>query len=306
MSGATSQSVLHIHSDEGPGILRRDHAPAPTRDTEHLNRLLRELQTTLELEPLLELFHAHLRSRLRVAGMVYLPPGGRKALRIGQRASHQCAYELLLHEQPLGEIVFLQRRAFEAEQIAALEEALALLVYPLRNALLYLDALDRAHRDPLTGIGNRAAMEEALQREISLARRHGEGLSIVLFDIDRFKHINDTWGHTCGDQALRAFAEVAREQIRTSDHLYRYGGEEFLLLLRNTRLQGALRLAERIRRHMERTPLNCGGHEIRVTVSAGVAELLEDEDANALVERADQALYEAKHRGRNRVVSAQA
>ena len=303
MSGATSQSVLHIHSDEGPGILRRDRTPA--RDTEHLNRLLRELQTTLELEPLLELFHARLKSWQRVAGMVYLPPGGRKALRIGQRASHQCAYELLLHEQPLGEIVFLQRRAFEEKEIAALEEALALLVYPLRNALLYLEALDRAHRDPLTGIGNRAAMEEALQREISLARRHGDSLSIVLFDIDRFKHINDTWGHACGDQALRAFAEVARAQVRTSDHLYRYGGEEFLLLLRNTRLQGALRLAERIRRHMERTPLNCGGHEIHVTTSAGVAELLDDEDADALIERADRALYEAKHRGRNLVVSAQ-
>ena len=303
MSGATSQSVLHIHSDEGPGILRRDRTPA--RDTEHLNRLLRELQTTLELEPLLELFHARLKSWQRVAGMIYLPPGGRQALRIGQRASHQCAYELLLHEQPLGEIVFLQRRVFEEKEIAALEEALALLVYPLRNALLYLEALDRAHRDPLTGIGNRAAMEEALQREISLARRHGDSLSIVLFDIDHFKHINDTWGHACGDQALRAFAEVARAQVRSSDHLYRYGGEEFLLLLRNTRLQGALRLAERIRRHMERTPLNCGGHEIHVTASAGVAELLDGEDAEALIERADRALYEAKHRGRNLVVSAQ-
>jgi diguanylate cyclase (GGDEF)-like protein len=156
--------------------------------------------------------------------------------------------------------------------------------------------------DPVTGIKNRTAMDNAVKREIDLARRQGASLSFILFDIDHFKRVNDNFGHLYGDQALRAVATCAEETIRESDMLFRYGGEEFLVLLSGTSLDGAELLAERIRHAVEklRPKLEC---DIRMTVSLGVVTLREEEDSAAVLARADEALYRAKEAGRNRVIT---
>lgn len=170
------------------------------------------------------------------------------------------------------------------------------------------DALDRiqflATRDSLTGLVNRGHLGELLEREVHRHRRSGSRVSVVLFDLDRFKSINDQYGHACGDEVLKAFAHAAGTTVRACDALGRWGGEEFLLVMADTGLDAARAGAERVRATIEDLKVSHKGGSVSFTLSAGVAELIGDESSDTLVERADHALYEAKSTGRNRVVSA--
>ncbi len=165
-------------------------------------------------------------------------------------------------------------------------------------------ALSRlALTDPVTGLANRRGGEEALAREVARARRTGSPLSLVLFDIDRFKNINDQAGHAVGDRVLRGISEILSSSQRGSDLAMRWGGEEFLVLLPDVGLTGARIFAERVRENVQNLDIADAG---RITVSAGVSELSGDEDPAAALARADANLYRAKAGGRNRVEADQA
>jgi two-component system cell cycle response regulator len=162
-----------------------------------------------------------------------------------------------------------------------------------------------AFTDQLTGLPNRHRTAEQLVDELKRAHRYGTPLSIVLCDIDHFKSVNDTYGHNIGDDVLRQVARTLAQAVRNVDTVARWGGEEFLVILPNTSPAGARIVAERVRQQVERAPAVPGGPERR-TLSLGVATFCEDPTPEALLERADQALYRAKHRGRNRVEFADA
>jgi len=164
---------------------------------------------------------------------------------------------------------------------------------------------DQSTRDPLTGLANRGTILEELQSRFDLSRRHGRPLSIVMCDLDHFKKINDTHGHGAGDLVLGRFGELVRQNLRGSDLAGRIGGEEFLLVLPETDLEGAMFLAERLRGALGGTPQAVGNAVLRVTCSLGVAQRNGgDRDGGMLLARADGALYQAKHQGRDRVVPA--
>lgn len=158
-----------------------------------------------------------------------------------------------------------------------------------------------AGTDRLTGAWNRRRFEEAAAAEMALVRRRKGPVSLMIFDLDFFKNVNDTHGHTVGDTVLMEIAHVAREQLRASDALARWGGEEFIVLSPATRIDGALNLAEKIR---EAIALRSFPGVGTVTVSIGVAEYAMGEDLVTWIQRADEALYHAKQEGRNRVVKA--
>lgn len=158
-----------------------------------------------------------------------------------------------------------------------------------------------AGTDRLTGAWNRRRFEEAATAEMALVRRRKGPVSLMIFDLDFFKNVNDTHGHTVGDTVLMEIAHVAREQLRASDALARWGGEEFIVLSPATRVDGALALAEKIR---EAIALRSFPGVGTVTVSIGVAEYALGEDLVTWIQRADEALYQAKLEGRNRVVNA--
>jgi diguanylate cyclase (GGDEF)-like protein len=164
----------------------------------------------------------------------------------------------------------------------------------------------QATRDSLTSLFNRRAIMERLMGEYHRANRYDHPMTVVLFDLDRFKRINDTYGHLTGDAVLKTFARLLTNKLRTTDLVGRYGGEEFLALLSETGVHAARELAERIRSACEKTPMH-GPHDevVNVTVSGGVAELAHDEDIPGLLERVDEFLYNAKKQGRNRVVTAE-
>ncbi len=156
--------------------------------------------------------------------------------------------------------------------------------------------------DGLTQIHNKRYLFEALERECIRARRHGRPLSLVMFDIDFFKRINDQYGHLAGDYALRELARIVQERIRREEIFARYGGEEFSIVLPETDIDGAQALAEDIRKRVQEHTFVFQGETIPLTISLGAARLMEaDRSAQDLIQRADERLYEAKHTGRNRV-----
>ncbi len=164
---------------------------------------------------------------------------------------------------------------------------------------------ESAIRDGLTRAYNKKFFLDALKKEFAYCLRHRVPLSLVMFDVDHFKKVNDTFGHIVGDMVLARLAQKLAETIRTEDVLARYGGEEFALLLRESAEDKAIVCAERCRKAVAGAEFNAGGTPLHVTVSAGIATLLDSDIANPedLISAADQYLYRAKHGGRNRVES---
>ncbi|NTV36756.1 MAG: diguanylate cyclase [Anaerolineaceae bacterium] len=195
-----------------------------------------------------------------------------------------------------------ESRKFSAHDLHLTEMFAQQAAIAIQNARLFSDLQRMATTDMITGICNRRFFMERAQMEYERARRHRKPLSVILFDIDNFKKVNDEYGHAIGDQILKRVVGVCQESIRVYDILGRYGGDEFVLLLPETRLEAARHAAERLRKHMEQSemPFEHGG--IYVTVSLGVAELSDlPGRLDAFINRADQALYRAKNNGRNQV-----
>lgn len=164
--------------------------------------------------------------------------------------------------------------------------------------------LSAALKDPLTSLYNRRHFDERLATACAAATRHGEVFSLVVIDIDNFKHVNDTYGHAVGDVALKTVADIMTLGARREDEAFRYGGEEFAILMRSTPAKGALEVSERRRKSVEDVLIQYDGVTLKVTASFGVAEYRAGDTELSMFERADKALYEAKHSGKNRVVVA--
>jgi diguanylate cyclase (GGDEF)-like protein len=158
--------------------------------------------------------------------------------------------------------------------------------------------------DGLTQAHNKRYLLETLEREIPRGRRHGRPLSVVMFDIDVFKKINDTYGHLAGDYVLKELSTLIKKRLRPDDVFARYGGEEFCALLPETPLDGAGAIAEDLRRRVQEKQFVFEGESIPVTISMGCAELKPDIDSTGFLKAADEKLYEAKRGGRNRVIVA--
>ena len=285
---------------------RPEQGPAESQDlAPAVPRLTAALQTTLDLQEMLLIFQREAHAWLPVDGILYKTPDRAEDLEIGAAGRHRCSYNLELMGQPLGVLTLTRNRRFSGEEMEELERLLCALLFPLRNALQYRLAVEAAFRDPLTGTENRAALEKGLIQEISRARRHRLPLSLVTLDIDKFKRVNDRYGHVVGDCVLQAVAEQTGTALRESDLFYRYGGEEFVILLPHTDLDGAQQVAERIRERVADHVCCCDRSRLQVSVSLGVAELDGDVSGMVLFDRADRAMYRAKEAGGNGVALAE-
>lgn len=295
----TAQNLKLVQSD---GSTRSLESKKVTHISEHEFRLMGRLQTTLDYEQLLGYFYEETREVVNLDGLDFSSKSFSLLMSIGSKTTHRCSYTLKLEDKTLGDVIFYRRKRFQEKELKNIEILLSALVYPLKNALSYRAAVENSFTDPLTGAQNRAAMNLALNREIELAKRQGTPLSIILFDADHFKRINDSHGHSHGDEVLKTLSMIAQQTIRQSDMLYRYGGEEFLVLLGQTDTIGATQLADRIRQHIDSLD-NINGIKSEVTISLGVTTLNASDDSHTLFDRADRALYQAKNAGRNRTVT---
>jgi diguanylate cyclase len=162
---------------------------------------------------------------------------------------------------------------------------------------------NKAYNDALTGIPNRMAFDERITHEFQRWQRYNSKLTLCLVDIDKFKGVNDTYGHKAGDIVLKTIAEKCASKVRKSDFFCRYGGEEFALILPETDLSAAITVAETIRESIERCSFQYGDKDVSVTVSCGLAEVKGKDTLDKVFQRADKALYKAKETGRNRCIS---
>lgn len=244
---------------------------------------------------------------LRTGQPVINRPNGHPAAD-GLPAYPALALPLRLQERLMGALVVDARtsgRAFTEADLGPLGTLADTAAVAIINARLFAEVQLQSITDGLTGLFNRRHTFVLAEREFQRARRFGRSLSALMLDIDHFKLVNDIYGHAAGDQVIAEVANRLRASTRNIDIPGRYGGEEFVLLLPETELPGAVLLAERLRRRISGHPVSTVGGQLEVTVSVGVATSnAEVADVNALINQADAHLYTAKKAGRNRVIPA--
>jgi diguanylate cyclase len=198
-----------------------------------------------------------------------------------------------------------QRDEREQEVAARLHSLAERVAHMEQEALGYREHLEEQRQkaliDPLTGLPNRAAWSERLDHEISQWQQHGNTLLLAMLDLDHFKRINDNYGHLAGDKVLKIIANVLRKRLRGTDFIARFGGEEFVLLMPDTVPTAGAKLLEKLRASIEACPFHFKGEPVTITISMGLTAFKPGEHSDLVLKRADQALYRAKHAGRNQV-----
>ncbi len=264
-------------------------------------RLLEKLQQSLEVETLLEVFFEEVQHILPLDGLSFTHESDGINVKVAETAKYLFRYDLVASRELIGELTVSRNQPFVNQEINLLRQYLDTIVYPLRNALNYREAVRASLKDPLTGAGNRIALTNSLQREIERSKRYHQPMAVLMLDMDNFKNINDMFGHKQGDDVLVNVAEIMFEDLRGSDSIFRYGGEEFVVLLSNTDLEWAIHIAERLRNKIEKLAIEQDSIRIITTTSIGIAMLDPRESIMKLLDRADKAMYEAKESGRNQV-----
>ncbi len=289
-NGALPDDLQYLAKKLNPSVLRS-------------LRITSALQVTLDLEKLLRLFSKELSAYVQHKSLAYENRSARISLELGEKASYSCQYELVVSQKNIGSITITRAQSFDDRSIREFEALLCGLIYPLLNALMFRDALESAHRDPLTQTLNRSAMLTYTNREIDLARRQNTPLSLLLIDLDNFKSINDRCGHTAGDAVIQQIAQRFLHCIRKCDLLFRYGGDEFTVLMSNSDVDQAVTVVRRLL-DCVRDPVIAddpaavdGGDDFRITASIGVAVLEPEDTYETLIQRADGAMYRAKTTG---------
>lgn len=267
-------------------------------DNDANNSMLDRLVRTLDAAELLSMFSDSIWDALQLQSLSLLGNSGTIFER-GRSGRHSATYAMQIGDANLGTLKISSRSCFEEADLQYLESRLGELIHPLKNCLEYQRAMDMALLDELTGTGNRRAFDQRLIQSCALAQRHLQPLCLAVIDIDHFKQLNDRHGHLAGDQVLRQLSHCLQQCARSSDEVFRYGGEEFIILLPQTSITGASRFVERCREAINAMQVDYEGAVITCSVSAGIAELQRSEIPTTLLKRADNALYAAKETGRN-------
>lgn len=234
-----------------------------------------------------------------IAGHVAACGSGERDRREGIEHSGHACFTMIVGDTVAG-VIGLPVRPLNQAMRQTVGAAATLLAIAIRNAQLFADVRDHSVKDALTGCYNRAHGIEVLGVELARSQRSGNPVSLVLFDVDHFKRINDRHGHLCGDGVLSAVGQRLQQVLRRTDVRCRYGGDEFMIVLPETGESGAARVAEWVRVEMEQVLTAVSGEPVGMTVSVGTATAQRGESQPAdIIERADRALYEAKAQGRN-------
>lgn len=267
-----------------------------------LAQLANRLARRLELRDLLAAIFEEVGDELSLSGLAVESTLLDEQMVLGDAAPFAASRRLIVEDRDVATITFMCAQSVDRGANQLLDILLEALRYPLRNALLYEQAVRCALRDPLTGVHNRAALDTDLGRELRLALRYGQPLCLLRVSVDDFNGLIETHGAELGDLLIKSTAGKLLENLRNTDRIFRYTRDEFVIALNGTNLDGGSRVAERIVESIE--GLRIGKDNVRVVigVSIGVTDLRSTDDVPKLIERAEEALAEARAKGRGGIV----
>lgn len=268
----------------------RSTEPAP------LNSLVNKLQTTLVIEEQLAMFAEYAKQIINFSGLQFQSMLGVSQVTNSDTSQTAHSFNLEVNDEHLGQIIYFSKYPLSGNISAKLENLHSVLVYPLRNALMYSRVLRLATKDALTGLNNRSQFNDSLAQKLERCRRQYRPFSLMLLDLDNFKQVNDSFGHKIGDDVLQEFANVLCSSIRGTDTVFRFGGDEFAVLIDDPEFTTNKVIAERVMALVEKSRLL---HQYQVTTSIGYTLAHSQDCENEIFSRADKGLYKAKAAGRN-------
>lgn len=268
-------------------------------DTEHVG--VSRSYRTHDFYHLINVFISEIRQAVPCDGIKYKEDRLGLNFIDGVISQHQCNYEIISGELLLGKICFSREREFLDSELAEIEKLLAGLVQPLQRALQYQRAVRFALRDNLTGLRNGSSYYDNITHEIDRARRYREVFSLLLINLDNFREINELYGRCAGNSVLVEVARRLEHEARSSDIIFRKGGDEFLIFLPNTAKVAAIKVAERIKKSVLSESCVVENTNISFTMSIAVVTVLPNDSAFKLIGRADKALFQAKILGKDRI-----
>lgn len=260
-------------------------------DNKSNTSLLEQLQTTLSLDKLLTIFATEAARYIKFSGLYFKNTSVSKTLRGSRKTKHERQFELKLNDEFIGTISYSVNNPISMHHYKDLQRIHQVLLYPLKNALQYHQAMQLAMQDGLTNLGNRRYFDEQLKRAMHNANRHHAQVGLVLGDLNKFKSINDTYGHSVGDQVLIQFADILRTCVRDSDSIFRFGGDEFAVIIENASEYALDIIHGRINSALKENILLS---KYQVGCSLGTTFMNRADNERSFFERADQALYRQK------------
>ncbi len=297
MVSFAEMSLTHVPSYAG---MTRDAAWS-SRQPRLEQSLLEQLQTTLDLKQQLQLFSMAAGKILPLTSLCLQSAVGDFTAAGSYSGQYEYRSMLILQDQCLAELIYHAEAPIGPLPQRELLDLETQWLYPLRNALLVARLQQLALRDTLTGLGNRRYFDENLQKLLQLSARKQQPCALILLDLDNFKHTNDHYGHHAGDEVLLAVADAMRQTLRSSDSLFRFGGDEFAVLLNADDSANTDAVAQRIVKGIFAHHI-C--QQFGISASAGFAIGQQTDSPQTLFQRADAALYAAKHGGKNQVRAA--
>lgn len=271
-------------------------------DSHRLAQLANRFARSLELRDLLASITEEIGGELALAGLMVESTLVDEQTMFGDAAPFSTSRRLVVEDRDVATITFMCTRSIHRESDELLDALMEALRYPLRNALLYQQALQCALRDPLTGVYNRAALDTELGRELRLSLRYGQPLCLLRVSVDGFAGLIDSYSAEFGDLVIKSTAGKLLENLRNTDRVFRYAQDEFVVALNGTNLQGGSRVAERIGESIEALRIGKDNVSVVIGASIGVTDLRSTDDAPTLIGRAGEALEEARAKGRGRIV----
>ena len=260
-------------------------------ELKHGKQLLEQLQSTLDIGKLLHIFALQASKFADFSGLYFQKAGLKVAMPGSRPAKNERKYDIKINGEFIGVLNYAINSPISLSHHKVLKELHAYLAYPMRNAIMYHQALQLAMEDALTGLGNRRYFDEQLKRAMHQANRQQKHVGLIVADLDKFKQINDTHGHKVGDTILIQFAKALLSSIRDSDSVFRFGGDEFAIIVEQAS-NNALELIEcRIKHALTIDPTL---KEYGVACSLGSTFMTRADNEHSLFERADSILYQRK------------
>ena len=253
--------------------------------------LLEQLQTTLDVKNLINIFAIEVAKYLDFTGIYFKHVDVSATARGSRQAKAERQFELKINDQFLGIITYAVNTPISISDDKVLTELHQLLINPLNNAVKYHQAMQLAMQDSLTLLGNRRSFDEQIKRSMAQANRRQASVGLIFCDLNKFKAVNDSFGHAMGDNVLIHFAKALRQSVRDTDYVFRFGGDEFAIIVTDATKPSLTVIEQRIYHTMSQDILLAKYH---VTCSLGLAFMNRADDVSSFFLRADQALYSQK------------